>query len=213
MAESPTALDYRGNVTIPAEAQNSGAVTAPGAGATIVTVPSSGSLAPGTYAVTWETGLSGAAAAGDANNMGLYLNGVLQAESVNPGAAGSWQQEAVEVTSTTAAPAVLTVKAIGAGTASVIYSAEVVATPVAQEPADAQNLPWANNPLTANGSSVTLGSGQSVTLNGFDATGSQAECQLGRGNNLPSGTSDQGFTDTTYALTAAQVQAGSLMGA
>lgn len=74
--------------------------------------------------------------------------------------------------------------------------------------------------LTANGSSVTIGP-LTVTLEGFDLTGSQAECTLGRGGgsadepagNTPSGSTDFGFTDTTYALTSAQVQAGSLMGA
>lgn len=75
--------------------------------------------------------------------------------------------------------------------------------------------------LTINGTAVTLGSGQSVTMAGFDLTGSQAQCTLGRGGgsadipvgNTPSGSSDFGFTDTTYALTAAQIAAGSLMGA
>lgn len=74
--------------------------------------------------------------------------------------------------------------------------------------------------LTANGSTVTIGP-LTVTLTGFDLTGSQAECTLGRGGgasdvpagNTPSGSSDFGFTDTTYVLTAAQVQAGSLTGA
>jgi hypothetical protein len=67
--------------------------------------------------------------------------------------------------------------------------------------------------LTVDGSAVVLGSGQSVTMAGFDLTGAQAECQLGRGSNQPSGSSVQGFVDTTYTLTAAQVAAGSLMGA
>jgi hypothetical protein len=75
--------------------------------------------------------------------------------------------------------------------------------------------------LTANGSTVTLGSGQSVTMAGFDLTGTQAQCTLGRGGgssdvpagNTPSGSTDFGFTDSTYGLTAAQIQAGSLMGA
>jgi hypothetical protein len=74
--------------------------------------------------------------------------------------------------------------------------------------------------LTANGSSVTIGP-LTVTLAGFDLTGSQAECQLGRGEGsggtpagaTPSGSTDYGFVDTTYTLTAAQVQAGSQMGA
>lgn len=66
--------------------------------------------------------------------------------------------------------------------------------------------------LAANGNTVTIGP-LTVTLAGYDLTGSQAQCQLGRGANVPSGTTDSGFTDTTYALTAAQVQAGSIMGA
>jgi hypothetical protein len=74
--------------------------------------------------------------------------------------------------------------------------------------------------LTVNGSTVTVGP-LSVTMGGFDLTGSQAQCVLGRGGsaddepagNTPSGSTDFGFTDTTYALTAAQVQAGSAMGA
>ncbi len=65
--------------------------------------------------------------------------------------------------------------------------------------------------LTADGSTVAIGP-LSVTLGGYDLTGSQAECQLGRGANVPAGT-DFGFVDTTYTLTAAQVAAGSLMGA
>lgn len=71
--------------------------------------------------------------------------------------------------------------------------------------------------LTANGNTVTIGP-LSVLIGGYDLTGSQAECQLGRGTFIPGwnfgnpGT-DFGFVDTTYTLTAAQVQAGSLMGA
>jgi hypothetical protein len=86
------------------------------------------------------------------------------------------------------------------------------------------NLSYAGNAsssdLTANGATVTIGP-LTVTMAGFDLTGSQAECTLGRGGgsgstpagSTPSGSSDFGFTDTTYALTAAQVQAGSVMGA
>lgn len=67
--------------------------------------------------------------------------------------------------------------------------------------------------LTANGSAVAVGP-LTVTLAGFDLTGGQAECVLGRGvSGTPSGSTNFGFTDTTYTLTAAQVQAGSIMGA
>jgi len=66
--------------------------------------------------------------------------------------------------------------------------------------------------LTANGNTVAIGP-LSVTLAGFDLTGAQAECQLGRGLSVPSGSSDVGWVDTTYTLTAAQIQAGTQMGA
>lgn len=67
--------------------------------------------------------------------------------------------------------------------------------------------------LTANGSTVTIG-GLTVTIAGHDLASAQAECQLGRGPaNTPSGSTDYGLVDTTYTLTAAQVAAGSLMGA
>lgn len=66
--------------------------------------------------------------------------------------------------------------------------------------------------LTNNGTVVTIGP-LSVTQAGHDLASSQAECQLGRGANIPAGSSAFGFVDTTYTLTAAQVQAGSQMGA
>lgn len=67
--------------------------------------------------------------------------------------------------------------------------------------------------LTANGSTVVIGP-LTVTMAGYDLTGGQAECTLGRGvSGTPSGSTSFGFTDTTYALTAAQAQAGSIMGA
>jgi hypothetical protein len=60
---------------------------------------------------------------------------------------------------------------------------------------------------------VTIGP-LTVTLAGFDLTVSQAECQLGTGSSgVSSGSTNFGFSDGTYALTAAQIQAGSLMGA
>lgn len=206
MAEAVTALDYRGNIQVPAEASASGQVTSAGALATIASV----SLAPGTYTLAWTAGLTGGTpAAADANNFGLYVGGVRQEASVNPGALGEFQQQPVTITLTNTTT--VAVESIGAGTASVVYSAELVATPIPVTDPTGQLQP--PNALTADGNTVTLGSGQTVTLAGFDATGAQAECQLGRGGNIPSGTSEQGFVDTTYTLTAAQVAAGSLMGA
>lgn len=77
-----------------------------------------------------------------------------------------------------------------------------------------------NSDLTSNGATVTIGP-LTVTMAGNDLAAAQAECQLGRGagsggtpaGSTPAGSSDFGFVDTTYTLTAAQVQAGVLMGA
>ena len=206
MAEAVTALDYRGVIAEPTEASGSGVVAAPASFGIIATI----SLAPGTYSIAWEVGLTaGTPAAADANNFGLFVGGTQQESSVNPSALGEWQQEPITVTVT--ATTAVTVRAVGAGTAGVSYSAEVVATPIPVTDPTGQLQPF--NALTADGNTVTLGSGQTVTINGYSATGSQAECQLGNGTNVPSGTSDFGFVDTTYTLTAAQVAAGSLMGA
>ena len=206
MAEAVTALDYRGNITEPTEASNSGVVSAPGALATITSV----SLVPGTYTLAWTVGLTaGTPAAADANNFGLYVGATRQEASVNPGALGEWQQQSITLTLT--ANTTVAVESIGAATAGVGYSAELTATPIPVTDPTGQLQPF--NALTANGNAVTLGSGQSVTLAGFDVTDGYAECQLGRGGNIPSGSSDVGFVDTTYTLTAAQVQAGSQMGA
>lgn len=78
-------------------------------------------------------------------------------------------------------------------------------------------LSYAGNPsssdLTANGSTVTVGP-LTVTVAGFDLTGGQAECTLGRGvSGTPAGSTAFGFTDTTYSLTATQIQSGTIMGA
>lgn len=100
--------------------ETSGNVTAPGAGATIASLTG---LAAGTYQVTWTVGLNGAAAAGDANNFELFDTAGNVIASVNPGAAGEYPQ--LGVTLTVAAGATIGVKAIGAGTAGVVYSADI----------------------------------------------------------------------------------------
>lgn len=208
MAEAVTALDYRGNITIPVETASEASVAAPGAGATVASI----SLVPGTYNIGWTVALTaGTPAAGDANNFGLYVGGVLQEQSATPGALGSWPQQQVEIT--VAATTTIAVKAVGAGTAGVTYAAELSAVPVEVTDPTGQLQP--PNTVRVNGSVVTLGSGQAVTMAGFDATGDQSECQLGTGTgaNIPAGTTNFGFVDTTYTLTPAQVAAGSLMGA
>jgi hypothetical protein len=46
---------------------------------------------------------------------------------------------------------------------------------------------------------------------GYDL-GENAECQLGRGLNVPAGTSNYGFVDTTYLPTKAQILAQTTTG-
>jgi hypothetical protein len=96
-----------------------GSVTTPGAGATIAT---SAALAAGTYTVKWTVTLGGTPAAADANNFQLFNGATLVATSVNLGAIGDYPQADVQVT--VVSGAVLTVKALGAGTAGAIYSAQ-----------------------------------------------------------------------------------------
>lgn len=99
-------------------------VVAPAAGATVVTLSG---LAGGNYTLKWTVGLQGAAAAADADNFQI-LNGVTVLEgSINPGAAGNYVQPDIVVT--VPASGSITVKAIGAGTAGVTYSASVSLIP------------------------------------------------------------------------------------
>lgn len=101
-------------------ATGSGAVTHPGAGAVIALA----FAAAGTYQVYWPVVLSGPAGAGDADNFGLYVGGVLAATSANAGAAGSYPQSSTVTVAT--GGQLLTVQAIAAGTAGVTYGAAVV---------------------------------------------------------------------------------------
>lgn len=103
---------------------NTGIVVAPGAGVTIATVTG---VAAGTYAVNWTVGLQGAAAAGDANNFTLVDTAGTVLGSINPGAAGEYPQPTVDVT--LAAGNSVSIKAIGAGTAGVTYSASLTLVP------------------------------------------------------------------------------------
>ena len=65
--------------------------------------------------------------------------------------------------------------------------------------------------LTADGSTLTITSTPTaitMTVAGVDL-GAQAECQLGTGSQIPSGSTNYGFSDTTYSPTQAQILAGS----
>lgn len=103
--------------------QNSASVTAPAAGATITSV----TLTPGQWAVSWSVMLAGTPAAGDANNFRLVI-GSSVLTSINPGSVGGpWGQAPVEVTVPVNTNAII--KAVGAGTAGAIYTAQLSATP------------------------------------------------------------------------------------
>lgn len=109
---------------VPTEA--SGLVVAPGAGATIVQLAA---LPAGEYEVTWTVGLQGAAAAADANNFELFDTAGNVIQSINPGLAGDYPQNNAVITVT--AGQTIGVKAIGAGTAGVTYSADITIDPTA----------------------------------------------------------------------------------
>jgi hypothetical protein len=117
----------------------SGSVVAPAAGAAIAT---SATQQQGTYTLTWVVELQGAAAAADANNFGLYVNGVLIETSANLPAAGQYPQNPVKVV--IPAGATYQVKAIGAGTAGITYTADVSATPASDVDAQVEFRDAAN---------------------------------------------------------------------
>lgn len=105
-------------------AYNEGAVAAPAAGATIVAVTG---LLAGSYVASVVLTLAGPAAAADANNFQAVPSSGATLNLVNPGAAGEYPQE--EFIITVGASGSLTIKAIGAGTAGVTYSATVALSP------------------------------------------------------------------------------------
>jgi len=97
-----------------------GRVVAPAAGAVIAQVTG---LVAGDYLVTWSVELDGAAAAADLNNFNLNNGASAVLVSDNPAAAGTYPQPGVVIT--VAAAGTVSVKAVGAGTAGVGYSAQV----------------------------------------------------------------------------------------
>lgn len=108
--------DSSGDTTQQAE----GSAVAPAAGAAIVTIAG---LSAGTYDVTWQVALQGAAAAGDANNF-ILKNGVTNVlGSINPGAAGTYPQNGARIVVPQGGS--VSINAIGAGTAAVTYLAQV----------------------------------------------------------------------------------------
>lgn len=110
----------------PAMTVSGGTGATPGAG----TVVSTQSLSAGTYLLSWTAALQTAAAAGDANNFGLYggAGTTLLATSVNAGAVGSYPQAAVSYYTGTSAT--INVKNIAAGSTGSVYTASLTVLPV-----------------------------------------------------------------------------------
>jgi hypothetical protein len=95
---------------------------------TAATPVTSQSLATGTFLLSWTAALQTAAAAGDANNFGLYNGSTLLATSVNAGAVGTYPQAAV--TAYLGAGATVAVKVIANATTGAVYNASLTVTPL-----------------------------------------------------------------------------------
>lgn len=85
-------------------------------------------LATGTFLLSWTATLQTAAAAGDANNFGLYNGAALLATSVNAGTVGTYPQAAVNAY--LGAGATVAVQTIGAGSTGSVYKASLTVTPL-----------------------------------------------------------------------------------
>ena len=93
-------------------------LTSPGAGSTIVTLSGINS---GLYTLNWEVGLAGTVANTDANNFQIANSVAAIAQSINPGAVGTWAQNPMKFTMVPSDS--ITITAIAAGTAGSEYSA------------------------------------------------------------------------------------------
>lgn len=105
--------------------ENFGSVVAPAAGTVIAQLPA---IQQADYTISWQVQLIGAAAAADQDNFGLYAGAVLLETSQNAGAAGVYPQ--TQTAFYDEFGQALAVKAIGAGTAGVTYSAQINIVPI-----------------------------------------------------------------------------------
>ncbi len=116
-----------------APSRKSGSIVAPAALGVIVTI---GPLAAGTYDVTWQVELTGAAAAADANNFRLTNGGAQTLDSENAGAAGVFPQIPTDIS--VGLLGSISIIAIGAGTAGVTYTADLSIVPRLQATASVE---------------------------------------------------------------------------
>lgn len=106
--------------------QASGSVVAPAAGAAIASIAS---VQTADYNINWQVQLTGAAAAADLNNFGLFAGVTQLIASENAGAAGVYPQPSLAFYDKLGAA--IAIKAIGAGTAGVTYTAQLTIVPQA----------------------------------------------------------------------------------
>lgn len=112
-------------VEVPESHQVEGSLPTPGPLATIASLV----LPSGGWTLNWLAQLTGTLAAADVNNFGLYQGTTQLLQSVNGIIVGQpYPQESIQV-QTPIGGATYAVKAIGAGTASSVYSAQLVAQP------------------------------------------------------------------------------------
>lgn len=96
--------------------QTEGSTVAPIAGAVVASIAG---LAAGTYDVTWQVSLQGAAAAADANNFVLKNGATAVLNSINAGAAGAYPQNGARIV--VPQGGTVSINAIAAGTVGVTY--------------------------------------------------------------------------------------------
>jgi hypothetical protein len=106
--------------------QNSGSVTTPGAGATIVSItnPTASDLQ-----VVWQVQLTGTPSGTDRNNFQLLNGAAVVLASINGGSSGIFTQPNVVIT--VPAGGTVSIQAIGAATVGAVYSAQIVASVLA----------------------------------------------------------------------------------
>jgi len=101
-----------------------GTQTSPGAATTIASL---GTVPAGQYTLNWQVELSGTLAGADANNFEVLVGAAVQGVSVNPGAAGLYSQEPIQI-NVPAGGATVLIQTVGAGTASSVYTAALSIT-------------------------------------------------------------------------------------
>lgn len=167
-------------------ASASGAVTAPGAGATIAQVP----LGIGTYRVDWIVGLGGTVTAADRDNFQLFQSGTGSnfaiENSINRGTNGDYPQNSVTITSTNTNN-FIKILTIAAGSAAAIYTGQLAVTQIGT---DATNTALYRGGSTADAdanhfmSYVESASGNSADFGGVAATFPKLSVTYMGGENL-----------------------------